>query len=159
MSSLTLPCPYPKLLEVLYDLHTFTRNPQTLQNTTLLNIERGMANLPLWQHLGWPLSYYIGFEYMSHISVVDLILCHLFYAKQILGRFFPGNTFLFYFMPISLCPPINGIISEFMPDRHKTGRPTLSRFDMKSDRYCVEPVCVWILFVPRDQFDMRACRK
>ena len=65
----------------------------------------------------------------------------------------------FYFMPISLCPPINGIKSEFMPDRHKNGRPTLSRFDMKSDRYCVEPVCVCFFFVPRDQFDMRACRE
>ena len=60
---------------------------------------------------------------------------------------------------IALCPPINGIKSEFMPDRHENGRPTLSRFDMKSDRYCVEPVCVWGLFVPRDQFDMRACRE
>ena len=52
-------------------------------------------------------------------------------------------------MPISLCPPINGIKSEFMPDRHKNGRPTLSRFDMKSDRYCVEPVCVWVFFAQR----------
>ena len=43
---------------------------------------------------------------------------------------------------IALCPPINGIKSEFMPDRHENGRPTLSRFDMKSDRYCVEPVSV-----------------
>ena len=62
-------------------------------------------------------------------------------------------------MPISLCLPINGIRSEFMPDRHKNGRPTLSRFDMKSDRYCVEPVCVCFYFVPGDQFDMRACRE
>ena len=49
-------------------------------------------------------------------------------------------------MPISLCPPINGIKSEFMPDRHKNGRPTLSRFDMKSDRYCVKPVRVCVFF-------------
>ena len=90
---------------------------------------------------------------------MDPILCHLLYARYILWRFFPGNAFNFCFMPISHCTPINGIKYEFMPDRHKNGRPTLSRFDMKSDRYCVEPVCVWGLFVPRDQFDMRACRE
>ena len=73
--------------------------------------------------------------------------------------FFSREHIFFYFMPISLCPPINGIKSEFMPDRHKNGRPTLSRFDMKSDRYCVGPVCVRGGFVPRDQFDMLACRE
>ena len=34
-SSVTLSYPYPKLLEVLYDSHTLTRNPQILQNITL----------------------------------------------------------------------------------------------------------------------------
>ena len=51
-------------------------------------------------------------------------------------------------MPISLCPPINGIKSEFMPDRHKNGRPTLSRFNTKSDRYCVEPGYVCFFSCP-----------
>ena len=35
ISSVTLSYPYPKLLEVLSESHTFTRNPQTLQNITL----------------------------------------------------------------------------------------------------------------------------
>ena len=35
MSFVTLPYPYPTLLEVLYDSHALARNPQTLQNTTL----------------------------------------------------------------------------------------------------------------------------
>ena len=35
MSSGTLPCRYPKLLEVLFDSHTLTRNPHTLQKITL----------------------------------------------------------------------------------------------------------------------------
>ena len=77
------------------------------------------------------------------------------------NRFYAGFSrehISFYFIPISLCPPINGIKSEFMPDRLKNGRPTLPPFDMKSDRYCVEPVCVCFL-CPEIKFDMRACRK
>ena len=85
---------------------------------------------------------------------MPLILCQIDFMPV-----FSRNTFFFFLMPISLCPPINGIESEFMPDRHKKGRPTLSRFDMKSDGHCVEPVCVWGFYVPRDQFDMRACRE
>ena len=85
---------------------------------------------------------------------MPLILCQIDFMPV-----FSREHIFFFLMPISLCPPINGIKSEFMPDRHKNGRPTLSRFDMKSDRYCVEPVCVCFFFVPRDQFDMRACRE
>ena len=61
--------------------------------------------------------------------------------------------------PISLCPPINGIKSEFMPDRHKIGRPTFVPV-----RHEIGPLlrrtgmCLGF-FVPRDQFDMRACRE
>ena len=61
---------------------------------------------------------------------------------------FSREHIIYLFMPISPCPPINGIKSEFIPDRHKNGRLTLSRFDMKSDRYCVEPVCVCFFLCP-----------
>ena len=59
---------------------------------------------------------------------------------------FSREHIIYLFMPISPCPPINGIKSEFIPDRHKNGRLTLSRFDMKLGSDSVEPVCVWVSF-------------
>ena len=75
----------------------------------------------------------------------------ILYQIDFMPLFFRQHIYFIYFMPISLCPPINGIKSEFMPDRHKNGRPTLPRFDKKSDRFCVETVPGYVFIFFRAQ--------
>lgn len=48
-------------------------------------------------------------------TVVAPILYRLFYAKQIICRFFSGYTKILAFMPFSYCPVKNGIKTDFMP--------------------------------------------